>query len=102
MKHPLEDLIEAKIAAAKADGAFDNLEGMGKPLAPCDDPENILFSKVVRNHGGAPEFVVLARELADMRAELADTGDRTRRMEIMKEMSMMEAKIDIARKQFSR
>lgn len=102
MKHPLEDLIDAKIAAAQADGAFDNLEGMGKPLAPCDAPENILFSKVVRNHGGVPEFVVLARELADMRTELAETGDRTRRMEIMKEMSMMEAKIDIARKQFSR
>ncbi|MFT6528351.1 MAG: hypothetical protein ACJAXG_002307 [Celeribacter sp.] len=46
--------------------------------------------------------MILARELADMRAELADTGDRTRRLEIMKEMSMMEAKIDIARKQFTR
>ncbi|SEK24073.1 DnaJ family domain-containing protein [Pacificibacter marinus] len=102
MKHPLEDLIEAKIVEAQKEGAFDNLVGMGKPLEPCDDPENILFSKVVRNHGGAPEFVVLGRELAQMRAELRETGDRTRRHEIMKEMSMMEAKIDIARKQFTR
>ena len=102
MKHPLEDLIEAKIAAAQADGAFDNLEGMGKPLAPCDDPENILFSRVVRDHGGAPEFVILARELADMRAQLAETGDRTQRHEILRQMSVMEVKIDIARKQVSR
>lgn len=102
MKHPLDALIEAKIAAAKAEGAFDNLEGAGKPLPPCCDPDNILLDRVVREHGGAPEFVVLARELAALREELRETGDRTKRLEIMKEMSMMEAKIDIARKAYTR
>jgi hypothetical protein len=29
MKHPLEDLIEAKIAEAQKEGAFDNLAANG-------------------------------------------------------------------------
>ena len=35
MDHPLIDLINAKIAAAERDGAFDNLPGAGKPLPEC-------------------------------------------------------------------
>jgi hypothetical protein len=102
MGHPLEALIEAKIAAAQEDGAFDGLEGEGQPLPSCVDPENILLSRVVREQGGAPEFVVLARELAALRVELQDTSAREGRQKIMKEMSMMEVKIDFARKAFSK
>ncbi len=98
MDHPLLDLINARIAKAEAEGAFDHLPGAGKPLPPCDDPENALLNRVVKENGGAPEFVLLSRELARLRDELRETGDRTRRHDLMKEMSMMEAKIDIARK----
>ena len=98
MDHPLLDLINAKIAAAEAEGAFDDLPGAGKPLPPCDDPENALINRLIRENGAVPEFVILGRELARLRAELLETADRTRRHDLMKEMSMMEAKIDIARK----
>ena len=96
--HPLIDLINAKIAAAEAAGEFDNLPGAGKPLPRVDDPENALLNRLMKENGAAPEFVTLSRELARLRAELRDTGDRTRRTEIMKEMSMMDAKIALARK----
>lgn len=99
MDHPLIDLINQKIAAAEADGAFDDLEGAGKPLPREDDPENALINRMIKESGGVPEFVSLSRELAKLREELRETGDRTRRQDIMKEMSMMEAKIDLARKQ---
>lgn len=98
MDHPLLDLINAKIAEAEARGEFDNLPGAGKPLPDCDDPENALLNRVVQENGGVPEFILLARELEKLRAELRETSDRTRRTEIMKDMSMMEVKIDIARK----
>lgn len=98
MDHPLIDLINAKIAKAEAEGAFDNLEGAGKPLPACDDPENALLNRLVKEAGGVPEFVSLSRELQKLREELRETGDRSRRQDILKEMSMMEAKIDIARK----
>lgn len=102
MDHPLIDLINQRIAKAEADGDFDNLPGAGKPLPDCDDPENALLRRVIQENGAVPEFVSLSRELAKLRATLLDTGDRTRRTEIMKEMSMMEARIDIARKAYSR
>ena len=97
MDHPLIDLINAKIAAAQADGEFDDLPGAGKPLPPEDDPENALVNRLMRENGAVPEFVSLSRELARLRAELAETGDRTRRTEILKEMSMMDARIALAR-----
>lgn len=98
MDHPLLDLINQKIAEAERNGEFDNLPGAGKPLPECDDPENALLNRVIKENGGVPEFVTLSRELEKLREELRETGDRTRRTEIMKEMSMMDAKIDIARK----
>lgn len=98
MDHPLLDLINQKIAAAEADGAFDNLEGAGKPLPKVDDPENALINRLIKESGGVPEFISLSRELAKLREELRETGDRTRRQDILKEMSMMEARIELARK----
>lgn len=102
MAHPLEDLIDARIRAAQADGAFDDLAGQGKPLAPEDDPENALINRLMRENGAVPEFVSLSRELERLREELAETGDRTRRADILKEMSMMDAKIDLARRAYRR
>ncbi|MBT8152876.1 DUF1992 domain-containing protein [Epibacterium ulvae] len=98
MDHPLIDLINQKIAAAQADGEFDNLEGAGKPLPKSDDPENDLVNRLVKESGGVPEFVSLTRTLERLRSELRDTGDRTKRQDILKEMSMMEARIDLTRK----
>lgn len=97
MDHPLIELINARIAEAEAEGAFDNLSGAGKPLPACDDPENALLNRLVKEAGGEPEFVTLGRELRTLRAELSEEGDRTRRRDIMKKMSMMEARIELAR-----
>ena len=99
MDHPLIDLISQKIAKAEADGEFDNLPGAGKPLPKVDDPENAVFDRIIKESGGVPEFVSLSRELTALRDELRDTDDRTKRADILKHMSMIEAKIEIARKQ---
>ena len=100
MDHPLIDLISARIREAEAQGAFENLPGAGKSLPPCDDPENALLNRLVKESGGAPAFVNLSRELSRLSAELRDTGDRSRRQDILKEMSMMEARIELARKAY--
>lgn len=102
MDHPLIDLINARIEAAEADGAFDGLPGAGKPLPRCDDPENALLNRLVRENGGVPEFVSLSRELQRLRAELQETGDRSRRQEILKQMSLMDARIELARKAYAK
>lgn len=100
MDHPLIDLINQKIAEAEANGDFENLEGAGKPLPSEADPENALLNRLVKESGGVPEYVSLSRELDRLRQELRETGDRTQRKDIMKEMSMMEARIEIARKSY--
>ncbi|UWQ73174.1 DUF1992 domain-containing protein [Leisingera sp. M658] len=102
MDHPLIDLINARIEAAEKDGAFDNLQGAGKPLPDCGDPENALVNRLVRESGGVPEFVSLSRQLQRLRAELREAGDRSRRQEILKEMSMMDARLEIARKTYTK
>ena len=102
MDHPLMDLISAKIAEAERNGEFDNLPGAGKPLPPCEDPENALLHRIMKENKAEPEFVTLGRELKRLREELRETGDRTRRMDIMKNMSMLEARIDISRKAWAR
>lgn len=102
MDHPLIDLINSRISEAEAQGAFDDLPGAGKPLPPVDDPENALLNRMVKEAGGEPEFVTLSKQLRALRAELRETGDRTRRQEILKELSTMEARIAMARKAYSR
>jgi hypothetical protein len=96
MAHPLEDIIDARIRAAQQDGAFDDLAGQGKPLQPDDDPDNVLLNRLMRENGAVPEFVSLSRELERLRGELADVTDRTKRADILKDMSLMDAKIDLA------
>jgi hypothetical protein len=102
MDHPLIDLISARIAEAERNGDFDNLPGAGRPLPPCDDPENALLNRVMRENAAEPEFVTLSRKLRALREELAGEGDRDRRIAIMKDMSMMEARIDLARRAWVR
>lgn len=105
-RHPLEDMIDARIRVAQAEGAFDDLPGQGKPLPPKndpgDEPENAMMNRLIRENGAVPEFVSLSRTLEDLRAQLADTDDRTKRRDILKEMSVMDARIDLARKAYRR
>lgn len=98
MDHPLLDLINARISEAERDGAFDNLPGAGKPLPACDDPENAVIDRILKDNGAVPEFVSLSRELAKLREALRETADRSERRRLMQDMSLLEARIEIARK----
>ncbi len=96
MDHPLIDLINKRIADAEKDGAFDNLEGAGKPLPRVDDPENEMMNRIIRENGGVPEVVSLKREIADIRASLAGTADRTERRDSIAKIAMLETRLGIA------
>ena len=102
MGHPLERLIEEKIRQAQADGAFEDLPGAGRPLVDGDGGEDALIVRMLKEAKAAPQFVALGRELAALREELAQTAEPTRRRDIMKEMSMMDARIALARNSFKR
>ncbi|MBR9765599.1 MAG: DUF1992 domain-containing protein [Rhodobacteraceae bacterium] len=97
MDHPLIDLIHARIAEAEARGEFDDLPGAGKPLPRLDDPEAALLDRLAQEAGAVPEFVTLTRRLAALREELRETSDRDRRQQLLREISTMDARIDLAR-----
>ena len=97
MDHPLIDLIDAKVKEAEAEGAFDNLSGAGKPLAPVDDPQNAYINQVMRENGAVPEFVKLSKEIAKLRETLRDTADREVRKRLMAEIAALEPRLALAR-----
>ncbi len=97
MKHPLEDLISAKIKEAEEAGMFDGLSGAGKPLAKVDDPANAYFNQIMRDNGAVPEFVRLSKELEAKRAELRGCSDRTERKMLLGQIAELEPRVALAK-----
>jgi len=58
---------ERKIREAMEEGAFDHLEGKGKPLDlsenPFEDPSDRLANRLLKNNGFAPEWIEEAKEI---------------------------------------
>ncbi len=98
MDHPLIDLINARIAAAEKAGAFDDLPGAGQPLPPCDDPENAVFTRIMKENGAVPEAVSLSKELARLRADLLEASDRTERKRLITDIALYEMRLERARR----
>ncbi len=63
------DLVEQRIQDAMAAGAFDNLQGEGKPLNllrnPYLDPSLELAYGLLKNNGFAPEWIVRDKEIRE-------------------------------------
>ena len=98
MAHPLEDLIDARIRAAQADGAFDDLPGQGKPLPKEDANADGVLNGILKRNGAVPPAVAISQEMARLREELSDAKDRTRRKELITEISYLQARFDLLRK----
>ncbi|MGB1034537.1 MAG: DUF1992 domain-containing protein [Primorskyibacter sp.] len=98
MDHPLIDLINAKIAKAEAEGAFDNLPGVGHPLPSRDPSQEAVLNRVLQDNGAVPAFVALSQELARLREDLTTTSDRTRRRALLIDIALTEERLACARK----
>jgi Fe-S cluster biosynthesis and repair protein YggX len=63
----IDDLVEEKIRKAMESGAFDNLEGHGKPLNlyenPFEPPEMRLANKMLKDHGFSPYWMELGKDV---------------------------------------
>src|SRR5262245_46370910 len=86
-----QNIAERKIREAMAEGAFDNLEGKGRPLDLEGDPYEgsslWMERRLLRNNGFAPAWIEEARDLEhaidlarrDLARELARMGTEGRR-----------------------
>jgi hypothetical protein len=58
---------ERKIREAMEEGAFDHLEGTGKPLDlsenPFEDPSERMANRLLKNNGIAPAWILEAKEI---------------------------------------
>lgn len=76
MTRIFEILAERRIVDALARGDFEHLPGAGKPLVFDDDPlvspEQRMINRVLKNAGFTPREVILRKEIAELRRELAN------------------------------
>ncbi len=63
----MEDLVEEKIRKAMEAGAFDNLEGKGKPLNlqenPFEPPDMRMANKILKDAGFSPYWMELGKDV---------------------------------------
>lgn len=62
-----DDLVEEKIRKAREEGAFDNLEGHGKPINlydnPFEPPEMKMVFKLLKDAGFSPYWIELGKDV---------------------------------------
>ena len=76
-----EKLMEEKIREAMANGEFDNLPGMGRPVnleAYFATPEHVRIGySILKSAGFVPEEVELLKEIQRLKTELGQCADET-------------------------
>ena len=81
-----EKLMEEKIREAMANGEFDNLPGMGRPVnleGYFATPEHVRIGySILKSAGFVPEEVELLKEIQRLKAELEQCADETGRARI--------------------
>jgi hypothetical protein len=74
-------IAERKIREAMEEGAFDHLEGEGKPLDLSEnlfeDPSERLTNRLLKNNGFAPDWIEEAKEIAAESRRLRALGEPT-------------------------
>ncbi len=87
-------LAEQRIAEAIRRGEFDNLPGAGCPLhlddEPLVSPEQRMANRILKNAGFAPPEIMLRREIAVLRGQLADS-DGSERDDIKRRLARLVA-----------
>jgi hypothetical protein len=94
----LDAMAEARIEEAMRDGAFDDLPGMGRPLALDDDalvPENVRAAyRVLRNAGFVPPELELRRERAQLSALIGALDDDEARRRALAKLALLDARLE--------
>jgi Domain of unknown function (DUF1992) len=97
----LDALVEQRIAAAAARGEFDDLPGVGAPLALDDDllvPVEVrVANRILKNAGFVPPAVEQLRSLRYLQDELDAVGDRATRCRLQAKMLALDMALESLR-----
>ncbi len=95
MDHPLHDLIEAQLAKARKEGAFDDLPGHGKPLTHLGSRHDAMNIKLKSAAEVASPLTVLRQDIAAQQAKLAQITDPDARKAQMKIIADLKTRLAI-------
>ena len=97
-----ERIVEERIKAARKKGAFDNLEGTGRPLELFDDlhiPEDLRMAyKILKNADCLPPEIELKKEISRTEDLLAGMQDTEERYRTLKKINLLIMKLNVTRK----
>ena len=86
-----ENLVEARIRKAMADGVFDNLPGKGKPIDLSKYygvPEHLRIAyQMIKDSGFIPEEVRLKKEMETLKEKLKQCRSEKEKNKLMKELT---------------
>ena len=95
----LDGLVDQRIEAAIAAGAFDDLPGEGAPLQLDDDrlvPEEIRVAyRMLKNAGFVPAELATRAEIAGVEALLRHATDDAQRSRAVARLALLEAKLEM-------
>ena len=95
-------IAERRIREAMENGEFDNLEGMGKPIAFEDEtmiPEDLrMVYRILKNAGCIPPEIELRNEVVNMSALINTIDDDKERMKKIREFNFKLLRLNIIRK----
>ncbi|NMG30645.1 DnaJ family domain-containing protein [Aromatoleum evansii] len=95
-------LAEQRIADAIKRGELDHLPGAGKPLVfddePFQSPEQRMANRILKNAGFVPQEVLLRREIASLRGQLADADSDQDRESLRRRMARLAATLAVMRR----
>lgn len=96
-----QKIVEERIKKAQRQGAFENLEGAGKPLAYENDhhiPEDLrLAYKMLKNAGFVPPEVELRKEIHQTEELLAGLTDELEKYRALKKLNLLIMKLNSVR-----
>ena len=91
-------IVEAKIAEAQREGAFDDLPGAGKPLdldAERLVPEDVRIAyRILKNAGFLPTEIGEHKEAADLRRLIAATADEPSMRSAAAKLALLEMRLE--------
>lgn len=95
-------IAERRIAEAMANGEFDNLENMGKPIEIEDDtwiPEDLRIAyKFLKNAGCIPPELEERKEIMNMCTLINTIDDDKERLKKIRELNFKLLKVNLSRK----
>jgi hypothetical protein len=96
-----EDIVENRILNALRNGEFDNLPGVGKPIAIEDDshiPEDLRLShKILKNAGCLPPEIELKKEIYQTQDLLQGLEETVEKYRILKRLNFLIMKLNAMR-----